>query len=161
MNHEAHHHGDSINHVISLWIFSITVIVYGREKLKPVYVYYTSLHLPPSHQQQQLTKNQKVRSENSSCQGCFPFAGLWIRITFLRIRIQLFISMPIRIRIQQPFKCGSGSSLTNIFNKWPVLCEELKKTQNIAQKLKTMELVQIYLIFKNKITISTNFLECF
>ena len=33
-------------------------------------------------------------------------AGLWIRIIFLRIRIQLFIS----IRIQQLFK--NGSSLT-------------------------------------------------
>ena len=33
--------------------------------------------------------------------------GLWIRFHFLRIRIQLLISM--RIRIQQLFKCGSRS----------------------------------------------------
>ena len=32
--------------------------------------------------------------------------------------------------------------------------EELKKTKKIAQKLKSMELVQIYLILKNKITIT-------
>ena len=42
-------------------------------------------------------------------------AGLWIHIHFLRIRIQLFFSM--RIRIQQVFyKCGpvSGSNLTKL-----------------------------------------------
>ena len=38
-------------------------------------------------------------------------AGLWIRIHFFRIQIQLFFSMRIRIRIQQVKKCGSGSSL--------------------------------------------------
>ena len=54
----------------------------------------------------------------------------------------------MRIRIQP----------NKICNK--LLQAELKKTKKIAQKLKTMELVHIYLpvIFKTKITISTNFL---
>ena len=73
----------------------------------------------------------------------------WICIHFLRIRIQLFISM----RIRQPFKSGFGSSITKFITNY----KELKKTTNIYQKLKTMELVYIKLIFSNKITISTNF----
>ena len=73
----------------------------------------------------------------------------WICIHFLRIRIQLFISM----RIRQPFKSGFGSSITKFITNY----KELKKTTKIYQKLKTMELVYIKLIFSNKITISTNF----
>ena len=43
------------------------------------------------------------------------------------------------------------------------LLDKLKYTKKIAQNLKTMELVRIYLIFYeyNKITISTNFLAIF
>ena len=37
----------------------------------------------------------------------------------------------------------------------------LKKNKNIAQKLKTMELVHIYFIFNNTSTIITNFLAFF
>ena len=71
-----------------------------------------------------------------------------IRIPFLRIRIQLFFSMRIRI---QPKK---------ICNKL-VLDEELKQTKKIAQYFKKMEPVHNYLIFYNEITISTNFLAFF
>ena len=45
---------------------------------------------------------------------CRP--GLWIRIHFFRIRIQLFFSM--RIWIQQLEKCGSGSSLTKFVTNY-------------------------------------------
>ena len=55
----------------------------------------------------------------------------------------------MRIRIQP----------NKIFNK--LLQAELKKTKKIAQKLKTMELVHIYLIKKKKITISNDFLAFF
>ena len=59
--------------------------------------------------------------------------------------------MLIRIRIRsQPYK---------IFKKSPY--EVLKNIQTIVQKLKTMELVHIYFIFKNKITIITNYLAFF
>ena len=55
--------------------------------------------------------------------------------------------MQIRIQIQnqQIFYCGSGCSLTKILTNY--LNEELKKTKRIAQQLKTMELVRVYLIF--------------
>ena len=36
-----------------------------------------------------------------------------------------------------------------------------RRKKKIAQKLKALELVQIYLIFKNEITITTNFLAFF
>ena len=57
-------------------------------------------------------------------------SGLWIRIHFLRIRIQLFFSMRIRI-LSQPYK---------ICKKLPN--KVLKKTQRF--KIKTMELVHVY-----------------
>ena len=75
--------------------------------------------------------------------GC----GLWIRIQFLRIRIQLFFSMRIRIL----------SELTKPYKKLP---QWWKKTKNIVQKLKAMELVHIYFIFKNISTIFTNKFIC-
>ena len=58
--------------------------------------------------------------------------------SFLRIRIQLFFSMRIRIQMRirimsQPYK---------ICKKFPY--EVLKKTKKIAQKLKTMELKYNY-----------------
>ena len=74
-----------------------------------------------------------TRSQCATLPGCYregisqvqlEFSGpllpdpcLWIRIHFLRIRIQL--SFSLRIRIQQHFKggSGSGSSLTKIPNK--------------------------------------------
>ena len=47
-------------------------------------------------------------------------AGLWIHVHFLRIGIQLFFSM--RIRIQQLKKCGSGSSLTKFVTNYFMEC---------------------------------------
>ena len=64
---------------------------------------------------------------------------------------RIFRQTRLRIRIRfQPNK---------ICNKLPF--EELKKTTKIAQKIKKMELVQIYSIFKLKPPFSTNFLELF
>ena len=65
-------------------------------------------------------------------------AGLWIRIHFLRIRIQLFFSkrtwIQMRIRVlSQPYKIC----------KIKLACKVLKKTKKIAQKLKTMKLVHM------------------
>ena len=54
--------------------------------------------------------------------------GLWIRIHFLRTRIQRFFLM--RIRIQLLFKCRSGSSFKIFIKKLPLW----KKTCKIAQK---------------------------
>ena len=62
---------------------------------------------------------------------------------------QLFISMQIRIL----------SQLYKICKKLPY--EVLKKTKKNAQKLKTMELVHINLIFLNKSTLITIFLAFF
>ena len=56
-------------------------------------------------------------------------------------------------------KCGSGSSLKIICNKLPYVWTW--KTKKIAEKLKTMELVQIYVILFNTITIITSFLSFF
>ena len=77
-----------------------------------------------------------------------PNTGLWIRIHFLRIRIQIFFSMRIRI-LSQPNK---------ICKKLPY--KVLKKTRKIPHKLKIMELIHIYLNLLNKSTdtIITNFL---
>ena len=73
-------------------------------------------------------------------------AGLWIRIHFLRIRIQMFFSM--QIWIQRLFSCGSGSSLKKfVTNNLMKSFLELNKSKMIAQCLITKELVQIYLFF--------------
>ena len=77
-----------------------------------------------------------------------------IRIYFFQI--QLFFSM--RIRIQQLFKCGSGSSLTKFETNYLMKSWNRKK---IAQNLKNNGACPIYLTFYNKITISTNFLAFF
>ena len=86
-------------------------------------------------------------------------AELWIRIHVLRIRIQLFFSMQFRIqfrfRIQQLFKCGSGFSQTKFVKNYL----EKKVAQNFFKKWSLS--IFTYLIFYNKITISTNLLALF
>ena len=75
-------------------------------------------------------------------------AGLWIRINFCGSTCL--------------FQCGSGSGSS--LTKFLTICfmiEEFKKTKKLSQKLKIMELVRIYIIFRNKTTISTNFLAFF
>ena len=89
------------------------------------------------------------------------YPGLWIRIHFMRIRIQLFF-FSLRIRIQLLFECGSGSSLNKFVKKSPY--EEfygVEKDEKDCSKVKTMELVQIYFEIFNKFTIIANFLACF
>ena len=49
-------------------------------------------------------------------------AGLWIRIHFLRIRIRIQLFFSMRIRIQQLKKCGSGSSLTKFVTNYFMKC---------------------------------------
>ena len=75
---------------------------------------------------------------------------------FIFFQIQLFFSM--RIRIQQLFKCGSGSSLTKFETNYLMKSWNRKK---IAQNLKNNGACPIYLTFYNTITISTNFLAFF
>ena len=79
-----------------------------------------------------------------------PFSCAKLELAISDNGIQLFFSMPRGI--QPLFKCGSRTSFTNFFKILPY--KELKMTKNIADKLKAMELIQIYLIFKNKITIT-------
>ena len=67
-------------------------------------------------------------------------AGLWIRIQFLRIRIQRFFSMRIRIQLKK------------LYEEFAVV------EKKDCSKVKTMEL---FLEKFNKITIITNFLAFF
>ena len=85
--------------------------------------------------------------------------GLWIRFHFLRIRIQLLISM--RIRIQQLFKCGSRSqaSLTKFVTTYFMTRSKDKK--DCSKVKNTGACPHLLYLKKKKITISTNFLAFF
>ena len=88
--------------------------------------------------------------------------GLWIRILFLCFRIELFFSMRIRNRIKPLFYCGSGSSVKKFVTSYIMKTFlKLKATKKIAQILKTMKLVLIYLHVFHTITITTDFFTVF